>query len=78
MKSNARLDRLDLEQDLPTTAEDVAALRRARTIRPLDLEAYLRFLGQLPSCSYDELRKRRGPRADRQFVIRVLLGERVD
>ena len=69
MKSNARSDRLDLAQDLPTTAEDNAALRRARTVRPLDIDEYLRFLGQLPCCTPDELRERAGPRADLPFVI---------
>ena len=69
MKSNARSDRLDLVRDLPTTAEDTDALRLARTIRPLDLEEYLRFLDQLPCCTPDELRERRGPRADQPFVI---------
>jgi len=69
MRSNARSDRLDLARDLPTTAEDTDALRRARAIRPLDLDEYLRFLDQLPPCPADELRKRRGPRADRPFVI---------
>jgi len=60
---------LDLARDLPTTAEDTEALRRARTIRPLDLEAYLRFLGQVPIPAPSDKRERRGPRADRPFVI---------
>jgi hypothetical protein len=71
MRSNARSDRLDLdlEQDLPTTAEDNDALRRVTAIRPLDLEEYLHFLDQLPCRTPDELRGRRGPRSDGPFVI---------
>ena len=69
MKSNARSEKFDLARDLPTTVEDSEALRRAKTIRPLDLEAYLRFLDQLPTATSSELRERRGPRADRPFVL---------
>jgi len=69
MKSSARSDRLNLARDLPTTAEDIAALRRARTSARLDLESYLLFLGQLPSPSHEELRRKRGPRSDRPFVL---------
>jgi hypothetical protein len=69
MRSNARSEKLDLARDLPTTAEDTEALRRARTIRPPDLEAYLRFLDQIPIPTPSEQRERRGPRADQPFVI---------
>jgi hypothetical protein len=69
MRSSARSERLDLERDLPTTAEDTEALRSAKTVRPLDLEAYLRFLAQLPPPTPREQRARRGPRADRPFVL---------
>jgi len=69
MKSNARSDRLDLANDLPTTADDTAALRRARTAGRLDLEAYLRFLDQLPAATPEALRERAGPRGDQAFVM---------
>jgi len=69
MKSNAHSERIDLARDLPTTAEDVDALRRARVIRFLDLEAYLRFLEQLPPLGHDLLREKPGPRADRPFTL---------
>lgn len=69
MRSNARSRMLDLARGLPTTAEDVQALRRARKSRPLDIEQYLRFLEQLPYPSYDALRRKRGARGDRPFVI---------
>ncbi len=44
---------LDLERDLPTTREDVNALRRAVSLSPLDLRGYLEFLAQLPPRSGD-------------------------
>ncbi len=69
MRSNARSERLDLARDLPTTAEDVEALRRIGAIRLPNLEAYLRFLGQLPPCGHDRLRGRRGPRAEQPFTL---------
>jgi len=69
MSSNDRSERLDLARDLPTTAEDTEALRRVRAVGPLDLEAYLRFLEQLPPRTPGELRAKRGPRADRPFAI---------
>lgn len=37
---------LDLERDLPTTAEDVAALRQIRESRRLTFVEYLRFLSR--------------------------------
>lgn len=38
---------LDLERDLPTTAEDVAALKRLRESRRLGFADYLEFLSRL-------------------------------
>jgi len=69
MRSSAPFDRLDLERDLPTTADDTEALRRATRVRPLDLEDYLRFLAALPAPTHEELRARRGPRSGKPFVI---------
>ena len=69
MRSKARSERLDLGRDLPTTTEDIEALRRARTIRPLDFEAYLHFLEQIPTPTHGEQRARRGPHGDRPFVL---------
>lgn len=37
---------LDLERDLPTTADDVAALRRIRESRRISFADYLRFLSR--------------------------------
>jgi hypothetical protein len=63
MRSSERSPAIDLERDLPTTTEDVAALRRARTLVPLDMAGYLRFLAQLPQLPYAALaaRRRRAP-----------------
>ena len=69
MRSSTPSEKLDLARDLPTTAEDSMALRRARVAGPLDLEAYLRFLEQLPTRTADELRAKQGPRSDRLFAI---------
>ena len=61
MSSSGRSELLDLERDLPTTPEDVAALRRARQPVRLDTAAYLRFLASLPAPPGLDLRARRGP-----------------
>jgi hypothetical protein len=58
---------LSLERDLPTTAADVAALRRARAAPRIALEDYLRFLQSLDRPSTAALRARRvagGPPLD--------------
>lgn len=68
MKSNDRRI-VDLDRDLPTTAEDVAALRRARSLDRLDLDGYLRLLAQLPVPTLSELRARRGAMGDRPFEL---------
>lgn len=34
---------LDLERDIPTTEADIAALERARTLRPLSPDEYQRW-----------------------------------
>jgi hypothetical protein len=69
MRSNGPSSALDLERDLPTTAEDILALRRARGLAPLDLDGYLRFLAQLPAPTAAQLRAKRGPRSDRPFEL---------
>lgn len=45
--SSTRPEPLDLERDVPTTADDVAALRRIRESRRIPFAEYLRFLSQL-------------------------------
>jgi hypothetical protein len=51
----------DLERDLPTTAEDVEALRR---LRFPPVEDYFAALARLPQPSYEELLARKGPRGE--------------
>lgn len=61
MKScEGRSEPLDLERDLPTTAEDVAALAAVRRLpmTPAAYEQALKSLGDLP---YEVLLARRGP-----------------
>lgn len=59
MRSSKLLELSDLERDLPTTAEDVIALRRARSMsQRMDLEAYLEFLAALDQAPVKALRAR--------------------
>ena len=70
MSSSDRSDALDLEHDLPTTTEDVAALRRAKASRPLDLAEYIRFLERLASQGSRSVEHtRRGPHGDHPFEL---------
>lgn len=70
MSSSDHSDALDLEHDLPTTSQDVAALRRARASRPLDFAEYIRFLERLaPQRSPSAERTRRGPHGDHPFEL---------
>ncbi len=48
---------------IPTTPEDVEALRRARPPAP-DWDTYLAFLAALPPPSFEALRSRPGPRGE--------------
>ena len=54
---------LDLERDLPTTAQDVAALRRLRH-RPITPRQYADLLAAVGHASYQELARRPGPRGE--------------
>ena len=67
--SNDSPKALDLERDLPTTAEDVAALKRLRGIPRLDGEGYLRFLASFEPPSHAELRSRKGPWGEEPFSL---------
>jgi hypothetical protein len=69
MRSDARSEPLDLERDLPTSAADVVALRRARELGRLATQDYLRFLKALGPVSPDTLRARRGPRGREPFTL---------
>ena len=61
MKSSGSADFLALDHDLPTTAADVAALRRARASRQVQLDDYIEFLQRLAAPSSAHLRSRHGP-----------------
>jgi hypothetical protein len=69
MKSVERADWLDLERDLPTTAEDIASLRRFRRHPAMDLDAYFRFLASFPPATVEELAARNGPRGPEPFAL---------
>jgi hypothetical protein len=64
MTSEGSADPLDLARDLPTTAADTAALRRAAAAATpvADLESYLRFLAGLEPPRPEARRRRPGPR----------------
>ncbi len=47
MRSKNILEDVDFERDVPTTADDVAALWRAREYNRMDAHEYLDFLLQL-------------------------------
>lgn len=69
MPSDARSEPLDLERGLPTTAEDVTALKRLRSRPPITTPAFLRLLATLRPPTWQELRARRGPRGQELFRL---------
>ncbi|MGA2262730.1 MAG: hypothetical protein ABSH28_15015 [Acidobacteriota bacterium] len=60
---------LDLEQDLPTSREDILALRRARGVRWLSFAGYLEFLANFAPLSLPALRARKGPAGSKPFEL---------
>ena len=68
MRSERPCELVDFAGDLPTTVEDVAALRSLRT-RVATIEAYLRFLADLGPTTRDRLRQRSGPTGDAPFRL---------
>jgi hypothetical protein len=69
MKSAKSYKWLDLEQDLPTSREDILALRRARGVRRLNFAGYLEFLANLAPLSLPALRARKGPAGIKPFEL---------
>jgi hypothetical protein len=69
MSCAKRPDWLDLERDLPTTAEDVAALRLLRRHAAMDLDSYFRFLRSFPAATVEDLGRRKGPRGNEPFAL---------
>jgi hypothetical protein len=68
MRSERHSEGLDLERDLPTTAEDVEAQRRFRS-GPMTMEDYLRFLDTLGTADPESLRRRSGPTGEQPFRL---------
>jgi hypothetical protein len=64
MSSSGTSDRLDLERDLPTSAQDVVSLRGARQRGSVDTASYLRFLSSLPAPAAQALASRGPSRGD--------------
>ncbi len=60
---------MDLERDLPTTAADVAALRRAAAACRRAAIDYLAFLEIFGETSPERLRSRPGPRGEVPFEL---------
>ena len=58
MSSSDSADLLDLDRDLPTTAEDVAVLHRLRYGRRLTFDQYLECLAALDAHPPTRLRSR--------------------
>ncbi len=69
MRSSGSPELFDLERDLPTTAEDIAALRRLRNQPRLTLEEYFAFLRSLGPLPGGVLRARKGPSGDHPFDL---------
>jgi hypothetical protein len=61
MSSRKPDDSFDLERDLPTTSEDILALRNNRSLPQMDFASYLLFLQSLPAASSDALRFKKCP-----------------
>jgi hypothetical protein len=51
----------DLERDLPVTAADIEALKRARDIPPLGFEKYLQWLSEITAVAPEGRRRISGP-----------------
>ena len=68
MRSREESDLLDLETGIPTTEEDIRALRQSRSSR-LDFEAYLGFLESFDDADPAALARRRGPGGSEKFEL---------
>ena len=69
MKSANSSKLLGLEHDLPTTWEDVLALRRAQPPQLLSFAAYLDVLAKLPQVPSGALRTRKHPAGTKPFDL---------
>jgi len=69
MRSSRPRSELSLAQGIPTTVEDVAALRKVRAARTLTTEQYLRALASLPAPPLEVLRARKRARGGEPFTL---------
>jgi hypothetical protein len=76
MKSKESSSLLDLDRDLPTSAEDIVALRQTRRRDTADLKTYFEFLSQFPAASTEELRAKKGPCGQKPFELKWVVGSR--
>jgi hypothetical protein len=60
---------LDLARGVPTTPEDVAALRHVRVARQMTTEQYLRALASLQAPPLEVLRARKRARGGEPFRL---------
>jgi len=59
----------NLNRDLLTTDEDIAALKHSRNMHKLDLQDYLKFLANFQDTPTRLLRNRKGPAGDKAFEL---------
>jgi hypothetical protein len=69
MKSKKSFKLVDLDRDLPTSATDIMALRRARRHGIQDLKAYFDFLASFPAPYNPALSARKGPAGSKPFKL---------
>ncbi len=69
MKPANSSELLDLEHALPTTWEDITALRRLRSFPRLSFADYLEFLARLPQVASNALRARKHPSGAKPFEL---------
>ena len=69
MKSKNSYEFIDLDLGLPTTEEDILALRRARKAETLSFAGYLEFLANFAPPSATALRARNGPAGIAPFEL---------
>jgi hypothetical protein len=69
MKSKSSSRFLDLDRDLPTSAEDILALRLARSETIQDVTTYFAFLASFPPPTRFELAAKKGPSGLKPFEL---------
>jgi len=69
MTSSSRRSELDLARGVPTTPEDVAALRNVRAARRLTTVQYLKALETLQAPPLEVLRARKRARGGEPFRL---------